>query len=175
MVHPKTWQATFKRQDVQEGMEAITVYEERHTSTCEPDIRAAVWKAHESCYRVAFLKSFDDKVSSVSPMHNCCNVCHKKCKCGGSQCSEPIPSFDFEPGESGQEKSREVSVDDEACLKEAFIEVQRSFSSQSSIMMFDDTGIVGHGLSKHLIDKIVSNVKNILMFTMLLITAILLP
>ena len=139
----------------------ITVYEGRHTSTCEPDIRAAVRKAHESCCRVAFLRSFDDKVSSVSPMHNCCNVCHKKCKCDGSQCSESIPSFDFEPGESGQEKSREVSVDDEACLKEALIEVQRSFSSQSSIRMFDDTGIVGHGFSKHLIGTVVSNVKNI--------------
>ncbi len=146
-----------------DGREAynITVYEGRHTSTCEPDVRAAVRKAHESCCRIAFLKSFDEKVSSATPMHNCCNVCHKKCKCDGSKCSKPIPNFDFEPVETGQEKSREVSVEDKACLKEALMEVQRSFSSQCSIRMFDDTGIVGHGLSTQLIDKIVSNVKNI--------------
>ena len=147
-----------------DGNEAyhVTVHQGRHLITCEPDIKAAVRKSLTSCCHIAFLESFDDKVCSVSPMHNCCNVCHKNCKCKDSGCSRPIPNFDcVPPSESDQEKSREVSEDERACLKEALSEVQRSLSSQSKIRMFDSTGIVGHGHSDDLIGTIVSNVHNI--------------
>ena len=147
-----------------DGHEAyhVTVYQGRHLITCEPDIKAAVRKSLTSCCRIAFLESFDDEVCSVSPMHDCCNVCHKSCKCEDSGCSKPIPNFDCVPSsECDQEQSREVSEDERACLKEALNEVQRSLSSQSKIRMFDSTGIVGHGLSDDLIDTIVSSVHNI--------------
>ena len=147
-----------------DGHEAyhVTVYQGRHLITCEPDIKAAVRKSLTSCCRIAFLESFDDEVCSVSPMHDCCNVCHKSCKREDSGCSKPIPNFDCVPSsECDQEQSREVSEDERACLKEALNEVQRSLSSQSKIRMFDSTGIVGHGLSDDLIDTIVSSVHNI--------------
>ena len=140
----------------------VTVYQGRHLITCEPDIKAAVRKSLSSCCRIAFLDSFDDKVCSVSPMHNCCNVCHRTCNCEESGCIKPIPNFDCVPTrECDQEKSRKVSEDDRECLKQALNEVQRSLSSQSKIRMFDSTGIVGHGLSDDLIGAIVSNVHNI--------------
>lgn len=140
----------------------VTVYQGRHLITCEPDIKAAVRKSLSSCCHIAFLDSFDYKVCSVPPMHNCCNVCHRTCNCEESGCIKPIPNFDCVPTrECDQEKSRKVSEDDRECLKQALNEVQRSLSSQSKIRMFDSTGIVGHGLSDDLIGAIVSNVHNI--------------
>ena len=92
-------------------------------------------------------------------------------KCEDSGCSKPILNFDCVPtSECDQEKSREVSEDDRTCLKEALNEVQRSLSSQSKIMMFDSTGIVGHGLSDDLIDTIVSNVHNFFIMCVTLFT-----
>ena len=43
-------------------------------------------------------------------------------------------------------------------LEKTLKEVQRSLSCQSQVCMFEDTGIIAHGLSDKLIDKIVSNV-----------------
>lgn len=95
-----------------DGREAfhITVYQGRHLVTCEADVKAAVWKSLTSCCRIAFLESFDDKVCSILPLHSCCNVCHKNCKCAGSDCSIPIPIFDCEsaPSTVDLEKSRTV-------------------------------------------------------------------
>jgi len=147
-----------------DGPEAyhVTIYQGWHLITYESDIKAAVWKSLTSCCRIAFLESFDNEVCSISPMHDGCNVCHKSCKCEDSGCSKPIPNFDCVPtSECDQEKSRDFSEDERACLKEALNEVQRSLSSQSKIRMFDSTGIVGHGLSDDLIDTIVSNVHDI--------------
>ena len=148
-----------------DGREAfhITVYQGRHLVTCEPDVKAAVRKSLTSCCRIAFLESFDDKVCSILPLHSCCNVCHKNCKCAGSDCSIPIPIFDCEhaPSTVDLEKSRTVSEDERLCLKNALCEVQSSLSSESKVRMFDSTGVVGHGLSNAVIEAVVSNAQNI--------------
>lgn len=70
-----------------------------------------------------------------------------------------VPDFDVVPENTEDTKeSREVSEDDKECVKEALKEVQCSLSCQSRVRMFDDTGIITHGLSDKMIDKIVSNV-----------------
>ena len=70
-----------------------------------------------------------------------------------------VPDFDVVPENTeGTKESREVSEDDKECIKKALKEVQRSLSCQSRVRMFDDTGIIAHGLSDKMIDKIVSNV-----------------
>ena len=144
-----------------DGREAfhIKVYQGRHLVTCEPDVKAAVRKSLTSCCRIAFLESFDDKVCSILPLHSCCNVCHKKCKCAGSDCFIPIPIFDCEraPSTVDLEKSRTVSEDEILCLKDFLYEVKSSLSSESKVRMFDTTGVVGHGLSNALIEAVVSN------------------
>lgn len=149
-----------------DGEEAyhITVYHGRHLTTCEADIKAAVRKSLKSCCRVAFLENFDDKVCSISPLHNCCNVCHKSCMCADdrSGCGKSVPNFDCLPqSEDDEHTSREVTEDEKICLQEALKEFQLSLSSKSKVRMFDNTGIVSHGLSKELIDTIVSNCHNI--------------
>ena len=71
-----------------------------------------------------------------------------------------VPEFDFVP-ESVEDvkKSRDVSENDKECVKEALKEVQRSLSCQTQVRMFDDSGVISHGFSDKLIDKIVSNVN----------------
>ena len=137
----------------------ITVYQGRHLTTCEADIKNAVRNSLKSCCRVEFLSGFDDTISPLEPLHDCCSVCHKICNCIGDHCSNLVPDFDVVPENTeGTKESREVSEDDKECIKKALKEVQRSLSCQSRVRMFDDTGIIAHGLSDKMIDKIVSNV-----------------
>ena len=114
----------------------------------------------KSCCRVEFLRSFDETVSALEPLHDCCSVCHQSCNCLGDSCGKVVPEFDFVP-ESVEDvkKSRDVSENDKECVKEALKEVQRSLSCQTQVRMFDDSGIISHGFLDKLIDKIVSNVN----------------
>ena len=140
----------------------LTVYHGRHLITCEADIKAAVRKSLKSCCRVEFLKGFDDKICPMKPLHDCCSVCHKSCKCMDDSCSKLIPEFDSLPlSTEDQNASREVTENEKKCLREALKEVQLSLSCQSKVRMFDNTGVIAHGLSDKLIDTIVSNVHNI--------------
>ncbi|XP_068686782.1 putative ATP-dependent DNA helicase Q1 [Montipora foliosa] len=108
-------------------------------------------------------EAFHTSLSRETPCYVCCNVCHKNCKCAGSDCSIPIPIFDCEraPSTVDLEKSRTVSEDERLCLKDALYEVQSSLSSESKVRMFDSTGVVGHGLSNAVIEAVVSNAQNI--------------
>ena len=114
----------------------------------------------KSCCRVEFLRSFDETVSALEPLHDCGSVCHQSCNCLGDSCRKVVPEFDFVP-ESVEDvkKSRDVSENDKECVKEALKEVQRSLSCQTQVRMFDDSGIISHGFLDKLIDKIVSNVN----------------
>ena len=138
----------------------ITLYHGRHLITCEGDIKTAVKHSLKSCCRVEFLRSFDETVSPLEPLHDCCSVCHQSCNCLGDGCGKVVPEFDFVP-ESVEDvkKSRDVSENDKECVKEALREVQRSLSCQTQVHMFDDSGVISHGFSDKLIDKIVSNVN----------------
>lgn len=49
----------------------------------------------EDCIRCLLLRNFVDyNVESLLPLHNCCNRCHRICKCGDGECREAIPEFD---------------------------------------------------------------------------------
>ena len=135
----------------------ITLYHGR-LITCEGDIKTAVKHSLKSCCRVEFLRSFDETVSALEPLHDCCSVCHQSCNCLGDSCGKVVPEFDFVP-ESVEDvkKSRDVSENDKECVKEALKEVQRSLSCQTQVRMFDDSGVISHGFPDKLIDKIVSN------------------
>ena len=139
----------------------VTVYHGRHLITCEGDIKTAVKQSMKSCCRVAFLNSFDEQISRLETLHDCCSVCHRSCSCSsdGSGCIEPVPVFDSVPQSAeANSDTREVTEDERKCIREALKEVQSSLSSQSQVRMFDNTGIIAHGLSDKLIDTIVSNV-----------------
>ena len=138
----------------------ITLYHGRHLITCEGDIKTAVKHSLKSCCRVEFLHSFDETVSALEPLHDCCSLCHQSCNSLGDSCGKVVPEFDFVP-ESVEDvkKSRDVSENDKECVKEALKEVQRSLSCQTQVRMFDDSGIISHGFLDKLIDKIVSNVN----------------
>ena len=87
----------------------ITLYHGRHLITCEGDIKTAVKHSWKSCCRVEFLRSFDETVSPLEPLHDCGSVCHQSCNYLGDGCSKVVPEFDFVP-ESVEDvkKSRDV-------------------------------------------------------------------
>lgn len=139
----------------------ITAFQKKHIGTCEADIKTAVRQSLKSCCRVKFLIGFDKNISPLEPLHNCCNFCHQKCNClgDGAGCSEIVPVFDSVPESVGEAReSREVTEDDKKCIKDALKELQHSLSCQSQVRMFDDTGVIAHGFSDKLIDRIVSNI-----------------
>ncbi|XP_068720435.1 ATP-dependent DNA helicase RecQ-like [Montipora capricornis] len=91
----------------------------------------------------------------------CCSVCHRKFSClgDGSGCSETIPEFDsWYHNEKDHVVSRGVTEDDKNCIRDALKEVQVSLSSETKVRMFDNTGVITHGLSDNVIDAVVSNV-----------------
>ena len=47
-----------------------------------------------SCYRVAFLKTFDSTVNPLNEGHNCCSNCHQACQCSGENCAVSLPVFE---------------------------------------------------------------------------------
>ena len=139
----------------------ITVYHGKHLMTCEDDIKNAVKQSLNSCCRVSFLNNFDEKISPLEPQHRCCSVCHRKCNClgNGSGCSETIPEFDsWYHNEKDHVVSRGVTEDDKNCIRDALKKVQVSLSSETKVRMFDNTGVITHGLSDNVIDAVVSNV-----------------
>ena len=73
----------------------ITLYHGRHLITCEGDIKTAVKHSLKSCCRVEFLRSFDETVSALEPLHDCGSVCHQSCNCLGDSCRKVVPEFDF--------------------------------------------------------------------------------
>ena len=140
----------------------LTIYHGRHLTACEKDIKRAVTTSTNSFCRVSFLKDFDDEVCPLSPLHDCCNVCHKACTCNAdaSSCSQPVPAFDYLPKRLDHDGQRRgVSVEERECLHSALKEMQLSLSSQAKLTMFDSTGILTHGFSDELINEIVSIVE----------------
>ena len=140
----------------------LTIYHGRHLTACEKDIKRAVTTSTNSCCPVSFLKDFDDEVCPLSPLHDCCNVCHKACMCNAdaSSCSQPVPAFNYLPESLDHDGQRRgVSVEERECLHSALKEMQLSLSCQAKLTMFDSTGILTHGFSDELINEIVSNVE----------------
>ena len=118
----------------------LTIYHGCHSTAFEEDIKRAVTKSSNSCFRVSFLKDFDDQVCPLSPFHDCCNVCHKACMCNSdaSGCSQPVPIFDYLPESLGDDDQiRDVSVEERECLYNALKEMQLSLSCQAKVAMID--------------------------------------
>ena len=45
-------------------------------------------KNEEVCRRMLLLKKFGEEKLSLDPMHRCCDICTKVCKCEGRACKE---------------------------------------------------------------------------------------
>ena len=105
----------------------------------------------EVCYRVASYKSFDPNIASISPPHDCCNICSIKCQCGNSSgCTKPIKPFDVQPTPTPllSIKSRTVTNEEKIILKDALLELQESLVGSAFGYC--------HGFSKELVSDVVA-------------------
>lgn len=103
------------------------------------------------CYRVASYKSFDPNIASISPPHDCCNICSIKCQCGNSSgCTKPIKPFDVQPTPTPllSIKSRTVTNEEKIILKDALLELQESLVGSAFGYC--------HGFSKELVSDVVA-------------------
>ena len=60
---------------------AILYYRNYHLRHCDTKMRAFI-KNREHCRRLEILKFFGVKAKQMSVLHNCCDICTKKCTCG---------------------------------------------------------------------------------------------
>ena len=80
--------------------------------------------------------------------HACCNFCHKNCKCNGASCIIEYPVFDEIPIQiEGKIRSRKANEEEKHALKDALIETKLFLSGQCNWRMFDESGVLCHGLS----------------------------
>ncbi|XP_057312160.1 recQ-like DNA helicase BLM [Hydractinia symbiolongicarpus] len=114
-------------------------------------------QSHEkSCLRTSLYTPFNEDGNSVMPLspgHNCCSFCARKCEC------DECPLFPFEivteEKESklfGKKIIREVSEDDKQLVKDMLVEYHETICSKPMLLV---PGEVMTGLSKSCVNEIV--------------------
>ncbi|XP_057290781.1 bifunctional 3'-5' exonuclease/ATP-dependent helicase WRN-like [Hydractinia symbiolongicarpus] len=122
-----------------------------------PAFLTLLFLAHEkSCFRTSLYTPFNEDGNSVMPLspgHNCCSFCARKCEC------DECPLFPFEivteEKESklfGKKIIREVSEDDKQLVKDMLVEYHETICSKPMLLV---PGEVMTGLSKSCINEIV--------------------
>lgn len=142
----------------------ITTYLPKHLIHCEKQVKVTLKTALNNCARISFFENFDKHVKSQQPLHACCSVCHKSCKCGeDGQCSVPLYVFDSLPemASPSNSKCRKITSDDKKCLGSALRELQLSLSHNVNTTFLDPSGSSVHGLSDTFIKKVVDNGETI--------------
>ena len=104
----------------------IVIYHGQQLSFCEDDVKVFV-KA-TGYYRIAAYQTFDSKIESVFPLHDCCKNCAKECNCGTSQqCTVASPIFELDPVVEQitptPTMGRPVSESDKRDLESALVEI----------------------------------------------------
>ena len=139
-----------------EKADDITIYYGQQLATCEKAVKDFV--KTDGCLRKGIFMPFDPDVESVTPMHECCSMCEKDCKCSGDRCSRiPQP---FDPQDSDNSTTctslfeRNVYPEDKEALRSALIGLKERFDS-TGLSAFDPVST--HGFSSELIEAIVSD------------------
>ena len=105
---------------------AITYFYGQQLAHCEDDVKDLM--RSNTCYRVASLLPFDEKIQPHSPQHNCCSICRSACSCDLCQtCS--VDNFPFESillgdiSDPNPHAIRTVSTEDREYLQSALQEL----------------------------------------------------
>ena len=116
----------------------------------------------EKCFRKALFAHFENKPTSVEPGHLCCTFCHSLCSCAGDACCEPTPNYELVESETevcAELKSREVTDEDKATLKDLLEEYMASLT-ESSARLFTNKS-ASTGFSSVLIKEVLKHSANI--------------
>ncbi|XP_056004812.1 uncharacterized protein LOC130050092 [Ostrea edulis] len=109
------------------------------------------------CRREILCSSYGCKREKVIPMHMCCDVCEKSCKCE-LNCTDTHPALLFElQEENTNHMSRDVNSADRVLLKQKLDALQFKLSNFSTLMKSE----LIHGLSNDVIHYVVQHVEQI--------------
>lgn len=141
----------------------VVFYLGKHKALCSGNMKKVI-NSNECVRKVLF--SFFDDTKAIVPKHNCCNRCHENCRCGGDECSQPLPVFEKASVSSSHAgPTRSVTDEDRECLRAALYEVKSSLTLQTKVSLFDKTGTISHGLSEKVIETVVMKCDQL--FTMM--------
>jgi superfamily II DNA helicase RecQ len=110
------------------------------------------------CRREILCSSYGCKLDQVVPMHMCCDICEKSCKCDDLNCPNTHPAHLFELKEDQVDHMcRDVNSADRVLLKQKLDALQFKLSNFSTVVKSE----LIHGLSVDVIDYVVQHVENI--------------
>lgn len=114
-----------------------------------------------SCYRVAFLKTFDSTVKPLNEGHNCCSNCHQACQCSGENCAVSLPVFEsVDSQETMTQGERIINGTDIADFESALKELQDNLDGNVTFSILGNK-LMTHGFSDNVIKEIVYDVQHI--------------
>ncbi|XP_062574182.1 uncharacterized protein LOC134236018 [Saccostrea cucullata] len=109
------------------------------------------------CRREILCSSYGSKLEKVIPVHTCCDICEKLCKCELDVCPNTHPALLFKFEKDITEMSRDVNSSDRILLRQKLNALKFKLSNFSTIVKTD----IIHGLSDDVINYIVQHVENI--------------
>lgn len=118
-------------------------------------------KDNSKCRHELLCEAYLVAHSSISPLHNCCDVCHKQCECKQSECLCTHRSFlkDECDTESSDDEQicRQVSDNDRKILNQKLISYKHSMSFSACGGIVD----IIHGVTDELVTLIVQKCDKI--------------
>ncbi|XP_068735728.1 ATP-dependent DNA helicase Q1-like [Montipora capricornis] len=145
----------------------VLYYHGHHLRLCDKDFEESLKVT--SCYRVAFLKTFDSIVKPLNEGHNCCSNCHQACQCSGENCAVSLPVFEsVDSQETMTQGERIINGTDIADFESALKELQDNLDGNVTFSILGNK-LMTHGFSD-VIKEIVYDVQHILLQNILLKT-----
>lgn len=139
-----------------EKADDITIYYGQQLGTSEKGVKDFV--KTDGCLRKGNFMPFDPDVESVTPMHECCSMCEKDCRCSGDGCSRILQQFDRKDSNNSTTCTslfeRNINPEDKKALRSALIGLKEQFDS-TGLLAFDPVGT--QGFSIELIEANVSD------------------
>lgn len=112
-------------------------------------------KENSECRRKLLSEGYGHKPAAIIPIHNCCDICGKRCKCENEDCSKTHPVFNVQRVDksSEEEMKREVHECDKSLLKDKDDLLKFSLSDSKTVPVVSID--ILHGLTNDVIKDIV--------------------
>ena len=112
--------------------QAVLYFKTIHLLGSSEEMKSFV-RNKEECRRKLLERYFhnNDELQSVTPLHECCDLCSRKCQCDSSSCDAVCQESDSEETCLLPTTVREASEEDMALLKEILEDLQEEFEGQT--------------------------------------------
>lgn len=110
------------------------------------------------CRRQVLCSSYGTNVKKVEPLHMCCDICEKLCKCDNTNCPETHPALQFKMvGMESESMKRSVNDREKTAVRQRLHALKFRLSDFSTVVNPD----LVHGLSDGVIDHIADHVEHL--------------